>query len=347
MEFNEELKNFLLKRFPDARTVSGGKEVVMRCRFCGDSQTDIKDAHFYISIKGNAPLYNCFKCGASGIINPDILKGFLSNLSEEDMRMMISLKAHNKSLSKYMKRIVGRNNKYPISIVSTTKDDVSAIKLRYINKRLGLNLSYDDLVKDKVVLNVLDLLDDNRIKNLTRRKNIVEQLNNSSIGFLSMDNSMLTMRNIAKKGTVDKYIDNRYNNYKIFKDVPSKKFYCIPSKCNMVSDKPITVHIAEGALDILSVFYNLCNGNRDQSIYIAICGKSYLFALRECISSLGIMNGEYHFYVDNDVKEYELSGVKKVLNGMNLKGYIHRNGCNGEKDFGVPLSRIVDTVSRV
>ena len=58
----ENLKEYLLSRFPDAKTASGGRQVVLRCRFCGDSQKDKSARHLYIKVDGDVPLYKCFKC---------------------------------------------------------------------------------------------------------------------------------------------------------------------------------------------------------------------------------------------------------------------------------------------
>ena len=40
-------KNFLLNNIPGAKVVSGGKEILCRCRECPDS-ADPNHAHFYI-----------------------------------------------------------------------------------------------------------------------------------------------------------------------------------------------------------------------------------------------------------------------------------------------------------
>ena len=61
MSFSEDFKEYMLATFSDARPASGGKEVVMRCRFCGDSK-DPRSRHLYMSLgQDNKPVfYNCF-----------------------------------------------------------------------------------------------------------------------------------------------------------------------------------------------------------------------------------------------------------------------------------------------
>ena len=44
------LAEFISENCPEAQIVSGGREVLIRCRFCGDSQKNLNDAHLYISL---------------------------------------------------------------------------------------------------------------------------------------------------------------------------------------------------------------------------------------------------------------------------------------------------------
>ena len=39
---------------PTAKVASGGKEIVIRCPFCGDSK-NLRHAHFYISVPQSQP----------------------------------------------------------------------------------------------------------------------------------------------------------------------------------------------------------------------------------------------------------------------------------------------------
>ena len=66
----EKLKKFLLNNFTVSHLASGGKEGVIRCPFCGDSQKKRNDAHFYIGLQEDKdtdfyqvpPKYHCFLC---------------------------------------------------------------------------------------------------------------------------------------------------------------------------------------------------------------------------------------------------------------------------------------------
>ena len=115
MTFNEELKEYLLQTFPDARSASGGSEVVIRCRFCGDSQSDPHAAHLYIKISGDVPLYNCFKCNAKGILTDEILRRFKPNYADKDIYMMEHIRQHLGKVSKQLKRVKLKNNVFNVS----------------------------------------------------------------------------------------------------------------------------------------------------------------------------------------------------------------------------------------
>ena len=66
----EDLREYLRNNH-NGKVASGGKEIIIRCPFCGDSR-DIKDAHLYVEInkkKNDSISYNCFKCGTGGFVD--------------------------------------------------------------------------------------------------------------------------------------------------------------------------------------------------------------------------------------------------------------------------------------
>ena len=349
MTFNEELKDYLLGTFNDARLVSGGSEVVMRCRFCGDSQSDMDARHLYVKVDGDVPVYNCFKCNARGVLTEDTLKSFKPDYQDRDIAMMENLRQHNHSASKSLKSVKLKNNVFNIRNQFITMNHLSDIKLKYINKRLGLNLSFKDLIDNKIVLNLWDLLNSNYIKEYTRYNKDIDFLNNFGIGFLSLDNGFVSIKNLADKGTAGKYLDNKYNTYTIFKNADGIRSYMIPTQVRLDILEPIKIHIAEGPFDALSIFYHLNNANRFQNIYLATCDKGYAKAIKMFVTRYGFMNAEYHLYVDNDVSSNnpEIKFAIQLIHTIGAIGYIHRNGYPGEKDMGVYISHIKDNVIRI
>lgn len=336
------IKDYLLSTFPDARLASGGSEVVMRCRFCGDSQKDMSAKHLYIKV-ADVPLFNCFKCNSAGILTDEIIrKYFLSSYTDKDMEFFYNLRSYNKNISKQIKTYNANTSSYSIRNNNITIDDNTIYKLNYINNRLGLQLTYNDLLQNKIVLNLLDLIQSNNINTLTRSKNIINNLNDDCIGFLSTDNGFVTLRNIQNN------MNFRYNVYTIFNNIEnSRKYYIIPSIIDVSIGLPINIHIAEGPFDILSIFYNLRGMDRNQNMYVAICGKSYIGTVKSILRTYGIINCIFHLYVDNDVDDYALYPIRNILHPLGIECYIHRNIFEGEKDFGVSLNKINESIKKL
>lgn len=330
--------------YPTAKVAAGGSEVVVRCPFCGDSANQ-SHGHLYISVpitQEELSFYDCKKCPAHGLVD-DV---FLRKIGCLDTNSLVALAQHNSEvmgLPKY--KTLKSINIYPLKIGMLADNKYSRMKLDYINSRIGAKFTYGHLTALKIFLNLYDVINSNRLQ-LTRAENLVNQLNNNFIGFISYDNSFATMRKVSNN-RLDKSIDKRYVNYRLVnKQDDSKNFYVIPTQSNVLTQDRVRIHITEGVFDILSVFYNLNRCNTKQNIYIASGGKSYKRALQFILEETGVINYEIHLYPDNDVNDYSLS--KLIMDEIKLLPcniFIHRNAMDGEKDYGVPLERIKDSVS--
>lgn len=338
-----EFSELIINNIPGAKYASGKKEILMRCPLCGDSDNP-KSAHFYISLDDTKPIfYYCQKCKGSGIVTHSSLMSW----GIYDSKINVSIIEYNKAM---MNRVENRrfNDKeiYYLTNNFITDDNASRQKLSYINKRLGTNLNYQDILSNKIVLNIGDLLESNKIYNYTRDPSIIQQLNNNFIGFISHDNAFLNMRNL-NEGNVYKSIDKRYINYNIFgKFNNTERFYTIPTQINLNRPERIKLNISEGSFDILSVYYNLRN-KEGHSIYAAIGGSGYLNLIKNIILNMKLPYLEIHVYIDNDIKDRIIYEIKNHVSIYNIPFYVHRNMKPGEKDFGVPLSQIDERISRI
>ena len=154
------------------------------------------------------------------------------------------------------------------------------------------------------------------------------------------------MRKVTEN-PVYKSIDKRYINYSIFgKFDNSQKYYVMPTTLDISSPYRIRINIAEGVFDILSVYYNLQNQSQ-QSVYAAIGGSGYLNMIKSFILKDKLSYIEVHVYIDNDVKDYVVTDIKNYLSVFNIPFYLHRNLKEGEKDFGVPLDRIKESIIKL
>lgn len=337
--------DFLLSHMNNAKYASGRKFINCRCPECGDS-IHINSAHMYIFLpwgEDEVSWYYCHKCHSSAPMNFkkllewDIYDQNIANELEELNRKV----ARGPKKSKYFNKEI-----YRVKHTIITQNEKTEFKRQYICNRLGLNLSYDDLAKLKVILNLNDILYENNIHKLTRNENIVNQLSSEFVGFLSIDNAFLNMRKTCPDGIVYEGIDKRYINYQIYdKTDTTQRFYCIPTRVDLNVPHRIKLHISEGPFDILSIFLNVRKG--ESGIYTCVAGSNYISVIMFFLIDMRLPNVELHFYPDND-KYGTTDAIWKIVNKIpdpTIPVYIHRNIMEGEKDFGVPEDRIKESIT--
>lgn len=340
-------REFLLSRIPTARIASGGRQINCRCMYCPDSK-DPKSAHMYISIPqtlGEPSLFYCHKCHVAGVVT-------FKSLIEWDIyddQMAMDLIEYNKLCStNYEYRKYSNSIHYRIRSTTTTENDLSAFKLKYINNRLGCNFTYKELRDLKIILNLSDLFSDNNIQEFTRDVSIIEQLDYNFLGFLSIDNAFLNMRRLCDEGLVEKSIDKRYINYGIFnKANTSERFYTIPTNIFVGGPNRTKIHIAEGPFDILSIYKNV--RHEEPGIYSSIGGSNYKGLAMYFLEKYKLPYSEFHYYPDNDKfgSNNNMYKIAKYLKPMNIPMYIHRNMYPNQKDFGVSSHYINETIEKV
>lgn len=339
----EKLRAHLLDNIPSAKSVSGGDSIAMRCPDCGDSRKHASSRHMYVSMptEKDPGLYYCHLCHSSGIVTHRKLLDW----GCYDPELAEELYLHNQKVSgstKYKKYSIGRS--YHVTNSMIKNDDLSIAKMSYINNRLGTSLKPADFLSLKVVINLLDLLEENNITQLTRDYSIVEQLDRSFVGFLSLDNGFVTLRKTDDEPVYDA-INMRYVNYKLFdKEDTSERFYVVPQAIDLLAPGRIKLHVAEGVFDVLSIYLNLRRG--EPGIYASVSGSNYSSVISYFMMEKMIPNLEVHLYPDNDQPEYRINKIVRDFDSMRAPIYIHRNTAPGEKDFGVSLDRINEVVRK-
>ena len=355
----EKLKKFLLNNFTVSHLASGGKEVFIRCPFCGDSQKKRNDAHFYIGLQEDKdtefyqvpPKYHCFLCERSGILSGDTLLEITEFRIDDDtlVRDLNDLSNKYRRGNKYK---VKNNKIYNLTTRGCYQDTpLNKKKLNYLNYRLGLNLSVEEYLANKVVFDLPYFLYYNGIQTSTLSDEEMTALSENFIGVLSLNNTFVTLRNCSNKTMAFNSLKKRYINYSIFntEDEDKIRYYCLNSKLNVNDmNNKINIHVAEGPFDILSIFYNLRNSDRYNNIYFTSAGKGYYSAIKEVIKFLKINpNMNIHIYPDNDVEDRKILYMAKRFTRIDIPVFLHRNMKGGEKDFGVPLNRIQEVVRRL
>lgn len=320
----------LLKKLPHYIPASK-KQIVLRCQFCGDSKHDKNAKRMYVKTdvdinKNEKYLYYCFNCNAKGVVDLKFLKAF-NLLDEIDSNELNELKKLNSASSG--KSFSKKRSKHRLKII-TYDNPVNNKKIEYINNRLGINLSFDDLPKYRIILNLYDLLDGNNINYLNENEYIVNKLDRNYVGFLSTDNGMVSLRNIHKK---------EYHIYNIYGNNESKRHYTIPNKIDLLS-KDFEIIITEGAWDLVGIFYHVYNREqRSNRIYIANMGTGYDDCIKELIK-IGIVKFKLSIYADNDQNVNLYKNVVRKFAPFITRYEVFINSYPNEKDFGVPKSNI-------
>lgn len=326
----EEYKNFLLSSISGSRVASGGREILCRCRYCSDSKNP-RHAHFYISIpqsEEDPSFFNCYKCHSGGIVTNKTLIEW--GIYDADMGIQLTL--HNKNIMRNPKNKMKfmDNTIYNIRYNDITIDDLSKYKLNYINERLGLNLSFDDCLRLKIVINLDDILRQNNLSG-TRDGRVLDMLDSSFIGFLSVDNAFINMRKITDK-ELPFGLNKRYVNYNMFNKMDNThRFYVIPTTYDL--RKPIKLHLSEGPFDNLGILFNLNNGVINNDIYSSIGGSAYKGIIKYFINTLKLPNLVINYYPDAEIDQHLLLDIADVLKPFNYPFNIIRNDIS--KDFGV------------
>lgn len=343
-DFASRYIQFLKRSLPAAKEASGGTEIVCRCQYCPDS-TDPSHGHMYISIPQNdedISVFYCQKCHTSGLVNNRTLMEW----GCYDPEISTALGHINQAAEKY-----GRTKGYNREIYNIKNHiyntQLAEFKLQYINQRLGINMAMEQALQEKIIFNIGDVLDFNKIQNYTRHLNIVKQLNDNFVGFLSLDNNFVNMRRICDKGIVYESIDKRYVNYNIFgKKDNTEKFYTLPCEFNPAIPERIKVHIAEGPMDILSIKYNL---RKEYALYSAVGGSGYKGLIMYLMNTMKLWYIELHLYPDNDSSgsDRKINQIVQYLVPYHIPIYVHRNIMVGQKDMGVSADKIQESIIKL
>lgn len=342
--FGDQFVSYMKSVFPKAKIVSGGRELQCRCKYCADSSDPNNPGHMYIKVPMNPDdpaLFTCFKCQTSGVISSSTLLEW----GIYDPNIAVSLDKNNALAARHNKFKGFSKEWFPFN--NCIKDTTLAQKkLDYINGRIGTSLSFEDCMKQKIILNIGEVIERNRL-DYTRHPNIVDQLNSFFVGFLSLDNNFVNLRRMCPEGCVYSGIDKRYINYNLHgKEDNTEKMYIMPTTIDLTKPKKVQIHIAEGPFDILSIRYNLRNDNYDHSIFAAVTGSGYKGLLKHIITVFNIFYFDLHIYPDNDKHgSFDMvNELASIVRPYNATVYEHRNIFEGEKDFGVTPDHIDERI---
>lgn len=319
-----------LKKLPIVSLTANKNEISVRCPFCGDSTKNRFHSHLYIKLNvvENEPYtYYCQRCQASGYVDRKLINLLFTNISD-NFDLLVNLGNYNKKAKRVSKAVTREVANIKVPLPEDNK--LNRYKLNYINKRLNTQLTLEDLPKYKINLNLYDLLDENHITKLSkgiRHESFADTLDKNFIGFVSNDNNFITMRNLSKTMMPNM----RYHIYNIFDKVENaRRFYSIPTKLDLMQET-IDVTIAEGAFDLLSVYFNIENQDPNR-LYIAVSGVGYNNVIL-FLAKLGFIDINLRIYSDADQHVNMFKKLKKDY-GHIINGNIELIYPRGHKDFG-------------
>ena len=334
----ELFKTHILTSQPLARLSPSGRELQMRCPFCGDSDSNRTKLSFSINVDPNSDnflRYQCFRasCLQRGVINRDFFEMIefnqdhaVSDITEYMAARMVKIGG----------KYVAKKRKSLVNVINTLSP-VSDKKLEYINNRLGLNLTYQDIYKLKINLDFCELLTTNGLEIPYDKQRYYGMLSDYGISFISAYNDFVIIRDISKSQLIGK----RYTNMNIFQNYDNvTKCYSIPRSIDLLDPEPCVINISEGAFDIIGVYYHLkIDRKYKNQVFLAACGGGIVNTIKAFIKQYGLINVKINIFSDADVpieKYNEVYKLKKYV--TDFKVHVYYNAL--EKDFGVPKDKI-------
>lgn len=334
LEFKVQLWNHIMDNIRPRRKINDS-QLAIRCPFCGDSVKNPQSTHFYIKInmREDEPiLFHCFRCDVSGILTPSVLR----SLDLNNLHLNSALISYNNYAVKNKNyEIVVKDNELDFKVPIPDENDERNIKKKeYIENRLGIKTTFEELAGLKTILKLGQFLKYNKIEKITVSKEKAIMLHEDYVGFLTTRNEFINFRQVFPNNK-----GRRYEKYSIFNNLDNtRKFYTIPNEIDILSNKKITINIAEGVFDILGIYYHIYEKERKNMIYTAACGSGFISVLKYFIKMGVFGNVKINIYSDSDRNVSFYKPLVKELKPWVDDFKIYYNELS--KDYGVTKDEI-------
>jgi len=322
-----------LKELENFHEAGDGRQVSIRCPYCGDSNSDFQPHSLSIKIDvepGEPMLFQCFRasCGTKGRINTTTLK----ELGITDPDVIAEVVAWNKTVKGgYEKPFITRSTRGYALVNLPVLSNVP--KLQYVNDRLGTNFNYNDLKDLKIQLSLAEMLRVNEIRRLSVKPAFAQMLDNYCIAFISMFSDYAICRDI----TPNNKLKMRYYSYRISgkPDPNDLKIYTIPGEIDIMDPHSAIINVAEGPFSILGAYLNTDLGReKPNSIWVANCGAEYTNSILRVCKQYGLLKVRINIWSDSEITidAYEKL-YKKLKDRLDIRRMtIYYN--DAEDDFG-------------
>lgn len=304
-----------LKSLPYASVSGDGKQIMVRCPYCGDSRKDKTHTNFSIKLareEGEPFLYKCFRaeCEKSGLLTPDTLQLF----GCYDSQILSDLATWNQKITKKFDKRFKVKKKREYEVVNV-KSETSKRKLDYINYRLGTNWSFKELKDYRIQLSLYDFIRGNGIKKLAYKKEYVDTLDSTCIGFISMYRDYAILRDCTKSLVTGR----RYHMYRTSGEIDPNdtKVYAIPTELDLLDPDPADINVAEGVFSLLGAYLHTSYG-RDMrnSIFLANCGSEYKNTILGVCAQYGLVKINLHLWADSEVSLKKFKAIYSQIASM-------------------------------
>lgn len=277
----------------NSKPVSTATELcAVRCPLCGDS-LNLRSAHFYIGVKDmdgkEVVVYDCKKCGQSGLMTPSLLHKIGINDPSIDEFIKSSYKF------KAMKSFANIKDTSKIQYKYPKPTQADKAKIEYLNDRLQLDFwDYDNIVRYKVVLNFGKFLEANGLKEPQCAPDKIPLLSEYGIGFIGEDKTSISIRSMDKNIT-----GSRFNIIHLFPKIRRPFMYVPPCEVDLLTPIP-KICIAESNFNITVVKNYFYGDDSTNVIFGSSSRKSCYHAIKRLMAMTGFTSGKIEIYADND-----------------------------------------------
>jgi len=302
-------------------------ELITKCPFCGDNNRP-DDGHLYIGANygiDGPMVYHCFRCNAGGVVNAEVAEELIS-----DDDIINSIKQFTKNNRFNIKTGTGGKT---YNWLLPKADTEYKYKLDYISYRLGCIVDVELFIRCKVILDFKKFFELNKI-NVGLKPNMIENLQQNFVGFLSSKGTHIWMRNLKENDNI------RWMKYPLVHDNNTRNFYSISSRVDVLTEDIIDINLSEGIFDCISIWKNL---DHDNDVNIAVGSSDYCGTIDYLIST-GFMGDNVHLNIYSDNDDNNTTSLwyhKKTLEKYkHIFGLITIYYNIKSKDCGVPKSQI-------
>jgi hypothetical protein len=335
MSVIQTLRDIVIARGDVAYITTDGRELTVRCVYCGDSDKSASHAHFYISFEPPYPFY-CQRCETRGMLDDAVLRDFDVDDPEITREVHRRKKEFLRDTVKRSKsvKIIQTGGRFRFPKYKFGKRFMK--KLDYIRGRIGgPPFELEDVRRYRIVESLENLIVLNGLDNMTRDDDAMDKvarLDSTSVCFLSSDHSHAIFRSIEKEPW------RRYTTVNLVHPLRiGHKIYSIKKIVDPLIPSLELVQ-AEGIFDIISLYRNVYKGEETPNrVFFASNGKGFAL-VPSMLQRMGFLNLRMHVYSDTDVHRRRYGDVLPLSRLDGLK--VTYNVFEGEKDFGVPVERI-------